>query len=286
MSGGYFTTIEREQSMKFLTSSGALLPLLIVMPASLAADLAKIDRTIRKEPAYRTKAPKYSLLAFGPEGKDRVWLVRDGNTLYVDRNGNGDLTELGEKVAAEKKPGRDLEEEGGDFDIGDVTVGGRTHKALAISFLPLRQYANLGWPGVKAALAKDPKALAASLRVDVEVPGLKGGGLGGRLSFSAGPRDLVGVLRFADTSADAPAVYLGGPLQVTFQGERPSLRVGRGSELVLVVGTPGFGPGTFAMLDYKDTIPATVKPVASVSLPPAKSGAPPLREKWVIQDRC
>ncbi len=33
------------------------------------------------------------------------WLVRDGDTLYVDRNGNGDLTEPGEKVAAEKWPG-------------------------------------------------------------------------------------------------------------------------------------------------------------------------------------
>jgi hypothetical protein len=275
--------------MRFLTFGVALLPLLLVMPASLAADLGMIDRTIRKEPAYRTKAPKYGLLAFGPEGKDCVWLVHDGDALYVDRNGNGDLTEPGEKVAAEKKPGRDPQEDGYNFDVGDVTVGGRTHKGLVVSFYPLKRYADgsLGKrPDVKAALAKDPKALAASLRVDVEAPGLKGGGLGGRLSFSAGPRDLVGVLRFADTPADAPAVYLGGPLQVTFYGERPSLHVGRGSELVLVVGTPGFGPGTFAMLDYENTIPATVKPVADVLLPPSKPGAPPLREKWMIQDRC
>ena len=60
----------------------------------------KIDRTPSKEPAYRSKAPKYGLLVFGPEGKDRVWLVLDGDTLYVDRNGNGDLTEAGEKVTA------------------------------------------------------------------------------------------------------------------------------------------------------------------------------------------
>jgi hypothetical protein len=67
MSPEYFTTIEGEQSMRFLTSGVALLPLLLVMPASPAADLAKIDRTIRKEPVYRTKAPKYGLLAFGPQ---------------------------------------------------------------------------------------------------------------------------------------------------------------------------------------------------------------------------
>jgi hypothetical protein len=272
--------------MRFLTSGAALLPLLLVMPASRAADLAKIDRTIRKVPAYRTKAPKYGLLAFGPEGKDRVWLVRDGDVLYVDRNGNGDLTEPGKKVAAEKRPERDLEEEGGDFDVGDVMVSGRTHKALAVSFLPLRRYADSSWPGVKAALAKDPKALAVRINADAAVPGIKGGGLGGRVSFTAGPADSAGVLMFAATPAEAPVIHLGGPLQVTFYGERPTLRVGRTSALTLVVGTPGVGPGTFAMLDYEGTVPAAAKPAADVSLPPAKPGAPPLREKWEIKERC
>jgi hypothetical protein len=249
----------------------------------------KIDRTIKKEPAYRTKAPKYGLLVFGPEGKDRVWLVRDGDTLYVDRNGNGDLTEPGEKVTAEKKPGRNPEEDGYSFDVGDVTVGGRTHKGLAVYFTPLKVYSDgpLGKrPDVKAILAKDPKAVAVRLRVDVEVPGLKGGGLGGRASFTAGTTDLTGVFQFAGRPADAPAVRLGGPLRVTFYSELPTLRVGRGGELVLVVGTPGVGPGTFAMLGYEDTVPAAVKPVADVSLPPAKAGAPPLKEKWEIKDRC
>src|SRR5262245_53818136 len=74
------------------------LALLAVSSAPAAAtDLTKIDRTIAKEPAYQTK-PKYCLLVFGPEARTRVWLVQDGNTLYIDRNGNGDLTESGEKV--------------------------------------------------------------------------------------------------------------------------------------------------------------------------------------------
>jgi hypothetical protein len=66
------------------------------------ADLTKIDRTIAKEPAYATK-PKYCLLVFGPEAKTRVWLVMDGAFLYVDRNGNGDLTEPDEKVVWQDK---------------------------------------------------------------------------------------------------------------------------------------------------------------------------------------
>src|SRR5262249_54534506 len=155
------------------------------------------------------------------------------------------------------------------FDVGDLTVGGRTHKGLAVHVTPLKRYAEgaLGkQPDVKAALAKDPKAAFASLRVDVEVPGVKGGGVGGRVAFSAGSLALAGVFQLADTPAAAPAVHLGGPLQITFYAERPSLRVGRGSELVLVVGTPGVGPGTFAMVGYEGTIPAGANPVAELTL--------------------
>src|SRR5438552_2208186 len=121
------------------------------MPRSLIAALAtfalagvaagaeppKIDRTLKKEPAYKTKAPKYGMLTFGPEAKDRVWLVLDGDTLYADRNGNGDLTEPGEKIAAEKKAGHDPEEDGYAFEVGAVSVGGRTHKGLRVYFTPL-----------------------------------------------------------------------------------------------------------------------------------------------------
>ena len=66
--------------------------------AARATDLAKIDRTIAQEPVYEHK-PKYCLLVFGPEAKTRVWLVVDGDVLYVDRNGNGDLTERNERVS-------------------------------------------------------------------------------------------------------------------------------------------------------------------------------------------
>lgn len=45
-----------------------------------------------KEPSYRNE-PRYALLVFGPQREERVWMVLDGTTLYVDGNGNGDLTE-------------------------------------------------------------------------------------------------------------------------------------------------------------------------------------------------
>lgn len=96
-----------------MSFSRLFLPLLLAVPWSAtatAADLTKIDRTIAKEPAYKAK-PKYCLLVFGPEAKTRIWLVVDGDVLYVDRNGNGDLTEKGESQAIDKS---------GVWSVGEV----------------------------------------------------------------------------------------------------------------------------------------------------------------------
>jgi hypothetical protein len=251
------------------------------------ADQPAGDRKIRMEPNYRTKTPSYGILTFGPEGKDRVWLVLDGDTLYVDRNGNGDLTEPGEMVTAKKRAGSDPEEDGYAFEVGDVTTSGRSHKALTISVLPLWRYGGLAQrPDVKAALGKDAKTLVVSVSANVDMPGLKGGGLGGRVGFYAGPIDLNGPLVFGATPAEAPVIHFGGPLQITFSDELPRLRVGRPSEFVLVVGTPGVGPGTFAKVSYEGTIPNFAKPVALVKYPSAKPGDPPREVEYEIKDRC
>src|SRR5687767_12528066 len=66
-----------------------------------AVDLSAIDRIIAKEPSLKSK-PAYALLVFGPEAKTRVWLVQDGDTLYVDRNADGDLTQAGEAITVSK----------------------------------------------------------------------------------------------------------------------------------------------------------------------------------------
>src|SRR5438105_3758750 len=82
-----------------------LLPVFAALAGSgavaCAADLSKIDRTIAKEPTYQSPKPAYCLLVFGPAAKTRIWVVRDGNVLYVDKNGNGDLTDQGERFPAD-----------------------------------------------------------------------------------------------------------------------------------------------------------------------------------------
>src|SRR5215468_8093881 len=109
---------------------------------AVAADLAKIDRTIRKEPTYSGK-PKYGLLVFGPDAAACVWLVQDGNTLYVDRNGNGDLAEPGKKVAAKEDKSYDAKEYGLFFEAGELKVGGKVHKHLTVGFPRLKVYSSL-----------------------------------------------------------------------------------------------------------------------------------------------
>ncbi|MEN6494403.1 MAG: hypothetical protein ABFD16_08930 [Thermoguttaceae bacterium] len=60
--------------------------------ASPLVDLTKIERRLQNEPVYESKRPQYCLLVFGPRAEPRVWAVLDGDVLYLDRNGNGDLT--------------------------------------------------------------------------------------------------------------------------------------------------------------------------------------------------
>lgn len=88
------------------------------------ADLSRIDRAPGRQPIYQSDAAQYCLLVFGPQAKTRVWLAVDGDTLYVDRNGNGDLTDAGEAVAGSKY----------GFDIGTlVEPDGRTrHTSLVL----------------------------------------------------------------------------------------------------------------------------------------------------------
>src|SRR5262249_8339209 len=142
------------------------------LPAE-AVDWDKIDRTVAKQPIYESKAPKYCLLVFGAEAKTRVWLVLDGEFMYVDRNGNGDLTEAGERFAG-KRDGGDLV-----FDPGTiVSIDGK------------RQY---GLSRVTIRRDKDKR------------PGIQSAFLG-TADKQGMPQRLAGFVPFADRPQDAITV--------------------------------------------------------------------------------
>ncbi len=77
---------------------------MILVPAAVtygedpAIDLTGIDRSIRKEPVYKS-TPHYALLVFGLGAEHRAWFVVDGDDVaYIDRNGNGELTDPDERI--------------------------------------------------------------------------------------------------------------------------------------------------------------------------------------------
>jgi hypothetical protein len=267
----------------------SVVAILLLNAVAVGADPSlMIDRTIGKQPKYVGK-PSYCLLVFGEKAEHRVWLVRDGDTLYVDKNGNGDLTEAGEAVKKTTPTEGREQDERLNFEVGELKLGERTHKGLSVTMYPLAEFANSEagrLPSVRAALAKDQKALTATIRCEVEVPGLKGGGTAGRLLMVAGWLDRQGPLQFADRPETAPVIHLGGPLEVNFYSGIPTMRVGRSSEFILVVGTPGIGPGTFAMLAYDDCIPETAYPKAEITFPPSQPGKDPVKELFELTKRC
>jgi hypothetical protein len=242
--------------------------------------MAQIDRKIAKEPVYQSK-PKYCLLVFGREAKTHVWLVQDGDTLYVDRNGNGDLTEAGEKVKGGKDNGTDEGEY--LFTLGDIQDGPLVHKA----YVQVRKADFLAAHDerAKAMLAKNPLARAYAILVETEIPGRKGTGLGGRVRQTAAYVDVNGILQFADRPQEAPIIHLGGPWQVTLYSP-PTLTPGRERDVVLGVGTPGFGPGTTAFIAYEGVIPKNLFPTVEVTYPPRRPGEPPIRERYELKRRC
>jgi hypothetical protein len=265
-----------------------LLLLLLACGSTSAADLDKVDRTIKKEPKY-TGQPRYCLLVFGAEVKHRVWLVVDGSTLHVDRNGNGDLTEPGEKVVAKKALPGDYSE-GFAFEVGELKVGGKTHKALEVRVAPLRTLAgnpNLAAiPHVAAAVRKGPEELSALITLEVECESLRGGGIAGRVPYMLSLYDTQGVLQFGRTPAAAPVIHLDGPLEINFYGSKPTWTAGRSQDTILCVGTPGRGPGTFAMLKYEGTVPAEKHPTIEATYRPKDQSRKPFKELYELKERC
>ncbi len=246
-----------------------------------AADLTRIDRHIRHEPTYRGK-PKYCLLVFGKEARTRIWLVQDGPTIYVDRHGTGDLTAPDSKVAAEKDDGA----EAGvyTFKAGDLFDGELVHKELTVEVKRLAHFAAED-DHMKALVARDQNALGYHIQLQVAMPGWKGSGIGGRVIQWVYHSDPSGVFRFADRPEDAPVVHFRGPWQITFIFQ-PHFVVGRQSNVVLSIGTPGLGPGANAYIDYPGVVPEGVHPVVEMSYASPEPGKPPARERYELKQRC
>jgi len=208
------------------------------VPVGAAVDLTKIERTIAQEPAYRS-APKYCLLVFGTEAKARKWLVLDGDDVYVDRNGNGDLTEADEKVSLKISFRFDL----GAFPDAD----GVTREAKL-----LLNRSAYGGPRLEFTVGDQFKQFVGF--------------------------DPLDRLAFADRAQDAPIVHFGGPLTFRWFAKAPELIAGQNCRFYSALGTPGLGKGSFAAVQCC-SVPSGTELVAQLDYPHRDAGQPPIQEK-------
>jgi hypothetical protein len=223
-------------------------------------NLAKVDRAIKKEPAYRAK-PRYCLLVFGPQASARVWLVEDGETLYVDVNGNGDLTEPGEvfKPGERRKfgsflDGKPVEYHQETYAIGDLNPlgGSGVQKAFKL---------------VREQFGAKPADYVLSVHVE-----------GVTLQYAGwGPL-------FAESRDTASVVHFGGPV-IPQPVRRKTLSLKKADQTLHIrFGTPGLGKHSFASVGL-EAVPKDVQPVAQIEWP-VDAKAPAVKTTVTLVDRC
>jgi hypothetical protein len=260
-----------------------LLAVLAAQPAGRAADLTRIERRTQKEPAYQTKSPAYCLLALGPEAKTRVWLVYDdaADLLYVDRNGDGNLTDPGEVVQAQSQKTStfdDLQTKVVRFEVGQLNEPGgqRRHANVVVEMQVFR------------GRTKEFVIPAAKVSMDTN----------GNLRQEAG----FGKFAFAPRPDQAPILHFNGPLTVFLALEpHRQIDVTRGQlnparaevrhlagypvDFRVNIGTPGFGDDAWVKLTT-DGPPADVHPVVEIEFPSPKDPEQPIRQRYELKERC
>jgi hypothetical protein len=229
----------------------ALASLAVSSVPAVAVDLTTIDRHIAQEPSYQTKLPKYCLLVIGPAAKTRIWLVIDSDALYIDRNGNGNLTESNKRVEG-RRTGRWL-----DFYAGPVLMA---YGDLRHLHLRIRDFQ-----------VADGKCTGMDLVLD-----------GKRKQFVG--FDEANPFRFAQRPEQAPVIHLEGPLMMKLYGEPKTLLVGQETELNISIGTPGIGRGSFCALHCCTVLDCKVSPIAEIEFPGRDSNHVPLKARVRIND--
>jgi hypothetical protein len=268
-----------------------------------------VERTPpRTEPAYQN-TPYYCLLVIGPEAKQR-WLVLDGETVDLDRNGNGDLTDKEDRIvvttAASAIP--DAKAAAGGGDTGPKAPL-PTRVTLPPSLVPLgaiqgaigqTPFSNLMFQRLPS---KDPQDIAFGIYTDDpkvlpkqwRPPGNRGGTIGiGTTNPLIPPKPqeapmgiivkvAEGVL--ARRPQEAPIIWFDGPLGMNLAlPEQTFLARGdNAAQLSVTVGTIVSEKGSRILT--LEEIPSGVHPVADVEFP-AKGRAKPIRAQFVLDDRC
>lgn len=255
---------------------------------SWAADLAAIEKTIRKQPAYRSR-PRYCLLVFGAEAKIRVWIVEDERSLYIDRNANGDLTDDGPPLQPTSV--RKLGEGHWDYEylldeIKPVTGPAQTKFRLARWNYGAKDDSY----GLSVVLHDDPNLLKRTA-VDraIEKSSVKASpdaAAADAQTTDDGIKMYAGWFGgfWADSPEKASVIHFGGPVEPRLLREKEFVIDSGVRRLSVCLQTPGLG----------DAGPARLSEFAiSISTPihvriewPVAAGSPPLVTTHKLGEHC
>lgn len=253
-----------------LVAQAAPLPTPPDAPAGyVEVDYTKIDRRIAREPAY-TAEPRYALFVFDLAGKHRVWMVADKSrkdapyhdVLYVDLDGDGDLTEAGERFTGALDERAAAAGMAMTIRVGDIRVPGTdlVHTKFLVSTAPKKDRSGF-WFRMQWAGKHEMSGGYGATGIDTT-------------SWGA-----------AAASAPIFRPCPVGPLSFATWGDRDiELRPGQATKVNVIVGNAGSGPDTLAVVDEhfvdleRDELTVTV--IAS------DRDGKPVRETSRIREHC
>jgi hypothetical protein len=221
-----------------------LLPLLATQ-----AIAAQDDSRPRVEPKYES-TPYYlrAIFGFGPQPNDPIWIVYDGRNLYIDRNGNGDLTDAGEKV-----------------------VGSETEKGKPQSWW---QIGNLG-EGTPSIASGGMYESRGRQVVQIHFAATDNKLYSGRNTYPAVTTD----------PAKSLIINYTGPLTVGLYRPDLAFKKSKEEEFYYVLGTAGRTKHEFASIN-RDKVPATAYAEMTITFPPKEAGKDPVVKKYTLKSQC
>lgn len=202
--------------------------------AYVEIDYAKVERRIAKEPGYVAE-PRYAMFVFDLAGSHRVWMVADKSqpaapyydVLHVDLDGDGDLTEAGERFTGKLDEKAAAAGMAMAIRVGDIRVPGTdlVHAKFLVSTAPKQDRSGF-WFRMYWAGKHEMSGGYGATGLDTT-------------TWGASP---------ATAPIFRPCPF--GPLSFATWGDATiGLRPGQLTHVNVIVGNAGSGPNTLAVVD-------------------------------------
>jgi hypothetical protein len=257
-----FSAMRRRSNNWLLLLAASTASMLLAFVTN-GGELAKFRRDVPKLPTLVASEPLYSVFVFGKNIDRPIWAVLDKSSsdsilfdvLYLDLNGDGDLTAKAERFTPTEKAIDRKEGTNTIFKIDRFVEPGsrREHKDFKITWRPGRVSYRIKWLGDKETMGP----------------------------YGPTPEESVG---FAKSLSAAPVMVPGLDRPFQFQPWLPeALKRGRENDFKVFMGNIGDGVGSFCSVDNK-FLPADDFVVATL-IYREQSGAQ-RQERFELKKRC